>query len=121
MNYDSPTLWDIHGEICSEDLHGVERAIANSAWRTRIRQSAFDNHLELTIEAAGLFELQYVGGPDEGGYLLGGCVEPQEALAITLLSQVSNRLGEAGFRHRLECYEGDRLALYLHHDWPPPP
>lgn len=118
MDYESPKLWDIHGEICSEDMRRVQEVIADPAWCTRIYESGFDGHLELTIEAAGLFELEYGGGPDDGGYLFGGCIDTGQASAVTLFRSVSEKLAAAGFRHRFECYEGDRLVLYLHHDWP---
>jgi hypothetical protein len=55
---------------------------------------------------------------DRKEYIVRGDADDLAAL-VAVAERVSAALARLGLRHRLEVYEArDRLALYLHHQWP---
>ena len=73
----------------------------------------------IRVDDCECFAFQAYGG-DLGEPMIQASAETLERL-LQDATRVSLALAAAGLRHRFEVYDGgERLAGYLHHDWPAP-
>lgn len=105
------------GELLTDvGLRPLSSRLASAGLRVQIRESShYQGGEYIRVYEGADFTMEHVG---LGEYLARGDAGSVEQMLATA-SRVSQALTGLGIRHRFEVYDsGNRLAGYLHHDWP---
>lgn len=106
------------GDVVAPDgLSAVAPLLARCSWPLEVWRSGFDGS-DILRGGGGLVEFEM--DPGQGAVkFFSGSVEAAPDAALRLLGELSDALGQARLRHRIEidAADGSRLG-YLHHEWP---
>lgn len=106
------------GDVVAPDgLGALEPLLARCSMALSVWRSGFDGS---DILRGGGEAVEFEMDAGQGAVkFFSGSIEAAPDAALRLLGELSDALGQAGLRHRIEidAADGPRLG-YLHHEWP---